>query len=550
MEVEQCNESGTGWSVIESCAEATLCGGSGQCTPLCELNEKTASFLGCEYWLLDMDNISHIRGANDPLPPVWGVTVSNGHPTLTAQVSIIGGGNSYTTSVPPRELRVVELPPKTAVHSSGVFSQQALYLQSSIPVSVHQFNPLNDANVASNDASLMLPVNALGKHYVYLSYPLTVPRAQFDAPSQFGGSVEPYIDIIGTEAGTTVTITSPVALPGSASFSAVPANTPTNFTLNKGQLLHILAPSILHVDLSGLVVLADKPVAVLAGNRCASIPHHTEFCDHIQQQLFPVETWGTSYYAAKFQPRGTEDDIWRVVAAQPNTTVYLTPPQGGVAEFVLNSGEVREFRSKEDFKIAADGKIMVGQFMVGSNYPGIPMSIWAYYDPSVMSLVFLPGDGCLFCGLYSATCHQNACLVPCTSNATCTSINSALACGPIGYCGQGLTGIGDPAYALAVPTAQYRSDYIVMTPTGYQENYLSIITPKGRVPMLNGTRITEAPFSGVPTTVNDEMDIYRIRVEPGVHELNSNQAFGVNVYGYAADVSYAYPGGLNLEIIN
>jgi len=54
----------------------------------------------------------------------------------------------------------------------------------------------------------------------------------------------------------------------------------------------------------------------------------------------------------------------------------------------------------------------------------------------------------------------------------------------------------------------------------------------------------------VPTTVNDEMDIYRIRVEPGVHELNSNQAFGVNVYGYAADVSYAYPGGLNLEIIN
>jgi hypothetical protein len=42
--------------------------------------------------------------------------------------------------------------------------------------------------------------------------------------------------------------------------------------------------------------------------------------------------------------------------------------------------------------------------------------------------------------------------------------------------------------------------------------------------------------------------IYRPAVTGGVsHRVTSTQPVGLSAYGYDCDVSYAYPGGLNLE---
>ena len=367
----------------------------------------------------------------------------------------------------------------------------------------------------------------------------------------------PYVDIIATEDNTVVTVTSPIGLPGSASIAALAADTPTDFQMNAGQLLHLVAPPTREIDISGLSVHASAPVAMLSGSRCASIPELTSYCDHIEQQLPPQATWDNAYVAAKFSPRGTEDDYWRVIGYEASTTVTFTPPQNGVGEVTLQRGEVYELASQEDFEITSTEPVFVGQFMVGSNYPGIPI-----HSSCVHPYDFLDGTGgCMdfLCPMYGGdVCVDDACVLSCSSEATCDTFcdgtpdpagcKDQLDCLG-GYCSSG-SGIGDPAYSIAVPLGQYRQDYIVMTPEGYQENYLTIIARTGSAPVIDGARVNEAPISAVPTNLNGTWDIYRFPVEEGVHLLQDNAAFGVVTYGYNCDVSYAYPGGLNLEVIN
>jgi hypothetical protein len=45
-------------------------------------------------------------------------------------------------------------------------------------------------------------------------------------------------------------------------------------------------------------------------------------------------------------------------------------------------------------------------------------------------------------------------------------------------------------------------------------------------------------------------DVARVSVSDGVHVLEGDQPFGVIVIGYDSYDSYAYPGGLNLQLIN
>ncbi|MDX9723984.1 MAG: IgGFc-binding protein [Myxococcota bacterium] len=534
-EIEECDEFGALWAVVETCTGTTLCGGE-QCLELCEVNAKTASFLGCEYYAVDMDNAKASQEgelATDDM--TFAITVSNPHPQLSATVVVNwqegSTPKSMSRNVLPGELEVFELTYPLDAETGGFYNNSVFYIQSSIPVTAHQFNPLNGNNVYSNDATLLLPINAYGLQYMALNYPVT---QTFDPNT--------YIDIVGTENNTSLTITSPVALPATGGFGALPANTPTNYTLNKGQLLHLLSSSTQGHDISGMEIVASAPVGVFSGTRCANIPNGTPYCDHIEMQLFPVETWGKVYHATKFFPRGTEDDVWRIIAAQDNTTVALDPAQGPLASFTLDKGEVREFRSKGDFVVTGSGKLLVGQFMVGSEYPGVPL------DTEIPAIIdeTLPCDPLTCTWAYGGKCIPQGCVLECGS--TCSSYDGI--CSSNNYCAF-YTGVGDPAFTLLVPSAQYRQDYIVLTPPGYERDYLNVITPRGRLFTIDAQLVSDPPWNQyAPVPLGNDWDVYRLPVADGVHSLSSNGAFGVQTYGYNQNVSYAYPGGLNLLTIN
>ena len=496
---QQCSADGTEWvSVSGPGGEKESCSVSeGRCVSLCEADTKDASFLGCEYFIVDMDNDERDYGfgsctddsqclpgescngsctlaGEDDRP--FGITISNPK-TIAADVTVLGAGQTINVTVGPGQLEVLELNAYTDVNTNGVHSGAVFFLQSDVPVTVHQFNPLNGTNIYSNDASLLLPTTSVGTEYIVLNYS-AVPGDATTTPETDTGSS--YIDVVAVENATTVTVRS---LTG-AVVPGLPL--PQTHTLQQGQLLHLLASGTTTTEITGVKVEADKPVSVLTGIRCATIPNGTDWCDHIEQQLFPLSTWGTEYFAAKFSPRGTEDDVWRILAAEDGTTVTLSPAQAGQSTIALNAGEFHEVRSSANFKISANQPISVGQFMVGSTYAGIP------------------------------------------DHADC------------------IGAIGDPAFTLSVPTAQYRSDYIVLTPPGYNENFLNIIAPQGTVPRLDGVAVDT-----LGSLVRIEgMEIYRLPVSEGPHFLQGTGVFGVMAYGYACDVSYAYPGGLDLEALN
>ena len=84
--------------------------------------------------------------------------------------------------------------------------------------------------------------------------------------------------------------------------------------------------------------------------------------------------------------------------------------------------------------------------------------------------------------------------------------------------------------------------YFFILTVGYQENFMTVISQIGKIPHMDGAQINATPIP-----LDSVYEIYRFPVSEGVHFLQSNAGFGVMSYGYNCDVSYAYPGGLNLE---
>ena len=103
--------------------------------------------------------------------------------------------------------------------------------------------------------------------------------------------------------------------------------------LNKLETFHLDE----NFDLSGTIIEANKPIAVLSGNRCAKI--NTLYCDHLVEFLLPARHWGNKFVVAT---TGTSmksfGDIFRVFAYENATRVRSKD-----REQILNSGEFKEY---------------------------------------------------------------------------------------------------------------------------------------------------------------------------------------------------------------
>ena len=156
----------------------------------------------------------------------------------------------------------------------------------------------------------------------------------------------------------------------------------SNFTISKYDIIQINSQE----DLTGTKVKAYRPVVVYSGHECGNVPSDIPGCDHMVEQLPPVNVWGHHYIAAPFLRR-TVDSFVKVVVAEDNTTFNMVcvSPEGNITYTdtigPFNSGGFYEWfvPAQEYLYIYSDKPLMVVHFITAQQKDDVG-------DPSMIVL--------------------------------------------------------------------------------------------------------------------------------------------------------------------
>ncbi len=541
--MRQCNDDGSDWLPGTVPCDAGTTGNeclNGECISLCELARQSDSYIGCEYWPVVLPNPQLDNTFKTGTESEFAVVVSNTNETYAASVTITHptGSFSKTESVPAGSEKTIRLPYRETEKTYK--GMNAYNLVSTIPVTVYQFNPIgasvnracasdsteNPCFAHTNDASLLLPTHVLGTEYMAMAWRTPLVQrtiTQFGipgSPSQFGNNA-PYVTIVGTQDNTPVTIHFRSRTVAGSGIAAQNAGNSYQTTLNRGEILQFVGiqdysafgsgPTCFYEtsfpitgvqvdyvyclgeEMSGTKINAEKPVAVYAGNECTFVPHNRWACDHLEQQLFPTETWTTSYIAGRMHPPlASHPNIYKIVALEDGTEITTQPNVNNQpvqyntdqsCNRTLNAGDSCLIETSESFIVlsSAGHPVLVGQFLVGQDYHGV--------------------DG------------QSS-------------------------------SVGDPAFILVPPVEQFRYDYIFLIPDTYQESWVTLLATTGNPTVT----FDGSPITGSWTQIGT-VNAYRMEmpIDPGTYKVESSSRLGILVYGYDSYVSYAYPAGLDLS---
>jgi len=570
---EVCNAAGTAFEPIAACTGSARCE-AGNCLNRCELAERNNSYIGCEYWAVELEN--HLLGGEtdaqlplDERPP-FAVVLSNPSETYDARVTVYEGDNEVTTAITSREvgtdnplpgqdlvtvfsdvigpngrqlftiegplkdvvlprgsMMTVLLPYKELPFGETSLTKSAFRVVTNQPVVAYQFNPLCCNYNYTNDASLLLPTSALTQNYMFMSYAVFAGTTDARLAEPFAST----LTVIGTKPDTDVSVLlrpskragrpyAEIVYPGSdARITGPDANGRINVRLQPHEVLNVEGGGATPVeDLTGSTITSSKPVAVFGGHSCTFIPFSAPACDHLESQLFPIETWGTRFIAAPLKLRRAPDaegastregTYWKYVAYQNDTVIQtgipltvptaLPPADEGVPHcasfsddpaggtFTLDAGQTCEFGTTVTYIAEAGKPIMLGAFLSGQNSVKVDAQF---------------GD------------HA-----------------------------------GDPAFFLVPPEEQFRTEYTFLTPATYFQSYVTVLIRPGFTVAIDGQSldISQLDYEAV-----EGRDVARVHIEvsDGPHKIEAPIPFGIVVYGYDDYVSYAYTGGLDLAKLN
>jgi hypothetical protein len=458
------------------------------CLTPCDLANLFASSVGCLYYAVDANNDPY--ESYDTLP--FAVAVSNTDPTTTATVNVqTRSGNVWntiqTSTVAPNTLKQFNLPDRH-INYTGLNSAGAYRIVSDLPIIAYQFQPIDGVNSYTSDASLLLPASALDQFYYV---------ANWGKPS-FGN---PQLVIAAAQDGTQVTIRSTIPVQAGGAIAAISAGVNYTFpqTLNEGDYIQLEgvplgAPN--PQSFTGTYITSTKPISVFSNNWCGNVPTQVCCCDHLEEQIIGLQTWGKNYVASRMPVRssGTPDaTVWQVLASQDQTTVTFNAAAGVTGlpngPQVLNAGQSIQLSvtgtsaNPGDFLVNADKPIFLMEYLTSSQTTNAPVNL-----------------------------------------------------------------AGDPAMTQAVPVEQFLDSYVVLVPVNWTYDYFILTKPVGATITIDGAQVGQNNFVGVGNPIQWEAG--RVAVPDGVHVVKGSAPFGVVVVGYDAYDSYAYPGGLNQKILN
>ena len=130
-----------------------------------------------------------------------------------------------------------------------------------------------------------------------------------------------------------------------------------SFVINRLKTRYIETTS----DLNGTKIVANKPVSVFSGHRCAYVPYRRGNCGYLIEQIPPTTSWGTTYYIAPLATR-TSYTI-RVLAAYDSTNVTISCNDTTVSYSVNEQNHVTKTLDNQEYCIIyANKKVLVAQF--------------------------------------------------------------------------------------------------------------------------------------------------------------------------------------------
>ena len=369
--VRACNQPVRG-EVLYDCLQEGACS-RGRCiSPACAAAEvDRTSFAGCVFYTVQADNVaSDAAAATSCLVTNPGAEAAK----VELQQSIEGGTWSAAppVTVAPRSTARLSFA-DLQVDKTGTNPRGALRITSNRPITVAQIES-DDANhgALSSAGTMLLPEHVLGNRYRVMTYPQAQTQAVAATAGGKGGAGR--LLVVGTKAGTTVTMTLPkpasVVIMGSLPSMLVD---PLTFTLNEGEVFQALSGDE-GDDLSGTEIRTTFPVAVFSGNITTSYGRSLDNVsspDMVHEQMPPLFAWSFKYVAAALPPQAATCDtllgqpgasLWRVISATDGTRVDVVGPSGPIRSGeLLEPGQVMEFTSTEDLVVSGTGPLLMTQ---------------------------------------------------------------------------------------------------------------------------------------------------------------------------------------------
>jgi hypothetical protein len=521
-EVHRCSGDGVAGDLVTTCdaAKGELCNG-GACRNGCELSKDEPSNLGCEFYAVDLDLSD---GVSDPASGPWGVVLANGG-TIPATVNIerndaplgspLAPKSVYEGTIAPNNLVEVKLvtrevdcadKPGSWTSPGTCVTSNAYRITSTAPIVVYQFNNLSHGY--STDASLLMPTSSVGTKYRVTGWPVA---HSFPSPGAF--VQRSYVTVVGTVAGTVVTVKPKWRIKGNASIPATPAGGTITVTMGPFDVLNLESDDATLseclstkppycADLTGSIVEATQPIVVFSGTEESGVglpegapkppswgPDSNGCCNqHLEEQLFPVESFGRKFLVTRSPVRSNpeftsweEPDVIRFVGAAVDAKVTTNLP-APFDSFTLKPGEVLDAWAQKDFTVDASEPIVVAQFLVGEGY----------VEPSPK---------------------------------------------------------GDPSFTIFPPIEQARTDYVFLSPADWKENFVVIGTEKGNTITVDGAPTSDCLVKPAGALDGKEYEARRCKLSPGVHRLSGTGRFQIMAYGYSDADAYSFAGGANVKKI-
>src|SRR5437867_139692 len=218
---------------------------------------------GKDFWLGFMENYAPPR--KTPALTIYLSAVA----ATTGTISIPGQHWEQRFTVQPGRGTSISIPTDLAMAvGSEKIESRGIHIETSDTIACFALNYVS----RSADATVILPTKALAREYTVMSY------GSSNYPSE--------CMIVGTMDSTVVEIT-----PTATTIAGNKPDIPFTIVLARGDAYQVQSNG----DLTGTRILSRKPVAVLGGSVCASVPVNTDFSDHLFEQMYPLTSWGLHF---------------------------------------------------------------------------------------------------------------------------------------------------------------------------------------------------------------------------------------------------------------